>query len=555
MQLSIMKSTFSISLFILPFLLLAQTLEKPDDFAFLDNISIMDNVYTLNSKSKKRSFLLQVCTASKCADTLELGKNTSPDIVSRGVINFVRDNFDSSIIYDSVTDTQIEHIQKLLAVAKQKEFENLEATKTDLERTLGEIDRGKNQYSGKLIIHKEADYWVTHRQAHKLNKKELSKEDKKGNGTLKIIDAKVKFFNNKATSIYIKAELTKQGDEPETLIFLNNRFSLAVRYFNYYGNRVSAQSNDKKWITIDYNDVFDYESDQFYNYSVANDQVSLSTVSPDSMSAKIVQRRFFDFFTAIVYSDVLSFNSENSNSLLNTQATLLVPMNLKNTEKWTAARQFITSANIALSNSFENDSRFIVFADDENVNHFDLFKKNNLNGVIALDLITYESKGWFLNTSLGFKASFYRTGFKYTQTVTDEQDTVINGQLLSLAHGPYLNFEIRPQSNFGADVTLSLENLNYNDTKVVNGRDIGGNALVDNGYNEFIFKHNLVNVSASFYWLTNPSKSTGGIYAKLGTTYHTPSNSIFPQIMVGYATNLTSFVNKFKPKNKTEDTN
>jgi hypothetical protein len=556
MQLSIMKSTFSISLFILPFLLLAQTQEKPDDFAFLVNISIMDNVYSLNSKSKKRSFLLQVCTASECADTLELGKNASPDIVSRGVINFVRDNFDSRIVYDSVADAQIEHIQKLLTVAKQKEFEDIEAAKTESERVQGEIDRGKNQYSGKLIIRKTPKYWLTDskKKAKLVNYKSFISKNTKGTGTLEIIDSKIKFFNNKASSIYIKAKLTETGEDPETLIFLNNNFSVAVRYFNYYGNRVSAQRNDEKWVTIDFNDVFDYESDQYYNYSVANDQISLSTVSPDSMSAKIKQRRFFDYFTAIVYSDVLSFNTENSNSLLNAQAKLLIPLNLRNAGQLSFMRQFSTSVNIALSNSFSDETRFIAIKDNETFNHFDLLKKHNLNGKLDFQAINLEYKRLFMNISLGYSAAFYRAGFQYTQTAEDIADIVTNRQILSLAHGPFLNFEIRPQSNFGADINVSFEDLNYNDSKSINGRNFSNSIIHNSGHNHFGFKHNLVNVEVNFYWLTSDDK-TGGVYTKLGSYYHTESHEIFPQIMVGYATNLTSFVNRFKPKNKTEDTN
>ena len=65
--------------------------------------------------------------------------------------------------------------------------------------------------------------------------------------------------------------------------------------------------------------------------------------------------------------------------------------------------------------------------------------------------------------------------------------------------------------------------------------------------------YNLINIEANFYWLINPEKSKGGVYAKLGTYFNTDTNGVFPQLMVGYATNLTSFVNRFKPEVKPKD--
>ena len=544
-----MKNTFSITLFILPFLLLAQSPEKPDDFTFLDNISVKDIVYSLNSKINNRSFQLEVCTVSKCVKTQAFSKTMEADMLTRGLINYIQSNFDDTVVFDSVSQSEKEHIENLLELVKQKEFEDLEATKTDLERTLGEIDRDKNRYSGKLFIRKEIGYWVAAKPANKYSKNKFKDEEKEVKKTLKIIDAKVELFNNKATSIYIKAILEVNGKDQDTLIFLNNRFSVALRFFNYYGKKVSAQIKDKVWITIDFNDVFDYQSDQYYNYSVANDQISLSTASPDNMSAKVKQRHFFDYFTGIIYSDVLSFNTENSNSLLNAQAKLLLPLNLRNPGIFSFARQLSASVNVALSNSFSDETRYIAIKDDETFNHFDFLKKQNLNSKLDFQAINLEFKRLFMNISLGYSATFYRTGFRYTQTGVDSEDIITNRQLLSLGHGPFLNFEIRPQSNFGADLVVSFEDLNYNDSESINDRNFRNDIIDDGGHNHFGFKHNMVNVEANFYWLTSDDK-TGGVYAKIGSYYHTESNEIFPQIMVGYATNLTSFVNRFNPKKK-----
>ncbi|UOY05381.1 hypothetical protein L0P88_15655 [Muricauda sp. SCSIO 64092] len=415
---------------------------------------------------------------------------------------------------------------------------------------LATVDKGTTVSSGTLMLNKDVPFKrVTDGREGQIKNFLEDKSEK-----LEIKEAFVHFFNNKATTIFIQAVYHSNGTE-EKLTFLNNEYSIPIRAFNFYRPdrkdrtktntyELAAKTKGKESIVVAINDVFDYVNNNGFNYSVANTEVTLNTQDESKTRKAIIQRRFFDFFTGVVYSDLLGVNSENSNSLLNAQASLLIPMNQKNSRKWTATRQFLTTANIALNNSFDDESRFIGFTDGDEVNHFDLLRKNNLNARIALDIITYESKGWFLNTSLGFSGAFYRTGFRNTLEA-EAGDNITEGQVFSLTYGPYINFEFRPQTNFGADITFSLENFTFNDSQEINGRDFANEILVNDESQDFLFKHNLLGVTANFYWLTDQNKRTGGIYARLAATYHTPTSSIFPQVFVGYATNLTSFVNKF----------
>ena len=558
--------------------------ETKADYKLLDNIAVSQSIYSVYAKSEDQKFTLKLCKKDTCTVTQEYTKAITSELLTSDVLTNIKTYLDDTLDMATVTDDQKTAIGKLIEKLKASDLSALKASKTELENILYTVDNEKDQYSAKVILNKHIPYYIKYKDTPpskaesvlmtlnntsndsilanvskdslvnilkqvgiKNNTSDPTKKEVKGTGTLEILDAKIQFFNNKASSIYIKAILTVNGVS-EKLIFENNSFSVALRYFNKYGSTVSVQNKNRDDIIIDYNDVFDYESDQFFNYSIANSQVSLSSKTPEEQSVQVIQRRFFDFFTGIVYTDVMGFNTENSNSILNTQAKLLLPLNLRNWKKLTLTRQFVTTANIALNNSFEDESRFIAISDDDTFSNFDLLRKNNLYGKIQLDVLTYESKGWFLNTSLGYSAGFYRTGFRYTQTLDTETDIVTSRQLLSVGHGPYLNFEIRPQTNFGADIFISLEDLNYNDTKSINNRSFKNDIIVDGGKNNFGVKYNLVNVEANFYWLTSPEKSKGGIYAKIGSYYHTENHSIYPQIMVGYATNLTSFVNRFKPK-------
>ena len=53
-----------------------------------------------------------------------------------------------------------------------------------------------------------------------------------------------------------------------------------------------------------------------------------------------------------------------------------MPLNLRNIRKWSFGRQFLTTANVALDNSFQDETRFIDIKDTESFSNFDLLKKN-----------------------------------------------------------------------------------------------------------------------------------------------------------------------------------
>jgi hypothetical protein len=262
----------------------------------------------------------------------------------------------------------------------------------------------------------------------------------------------------------------------------------------------------------------------------------------------------------------MAFDQKNSNSLINAQAKLLLPINQRNfanAPKWTIFRQLLTEINLALYNGSSDNFRTIettsqtdgITTTNSKFNHFELLTKNNINGNFALDLFSHEAKGFFSYISLGYTSSFYRTSFKNTTVnsgVDDDlaKDTEETASLYSISHGPYLNIEVRPQTNFGADIGVSFTNLTYNGTETIGDINIRESLGFD-GHNSIGLNYNIVHLKADFYWLANSEKNKkGGIFARIGGLYHTESKEIFPQLMVGYATNLTSFVNKFSPKEK-----
>uniref|UniRef100_UPI00288B3AF8 hypothetical protein n=1 Tax=Xanthomonas sp. WCS2017Noco2-62 TaxID=3073640 RepID=UPI00288B3AF8 len=63
--------------------------------------------------------------------------------------------------------------------------------------------------------------------------------------------------------------------------------------------------------------------------------------------------------------------------------------------------------------------------------------------------------------------------------------------------------------------------------------------------------YNGLYVVSNFYTKLNDKETKSGLYFRLGLNYDFYSYDVAPQIMVGYATNLTSFINKFKKKDET----
>ncbi|PWL38118.1 hypothetical protein DKG77_07440 [Flagellimonas aquimarina] len=477
----------------------------------------------------------------------------------------------------AVVEELLETIKKNGSVAKSEineldlssctEFKKLEKEeKSDSQKTTEAIDSFGDQDIARIILNKKTTLPIREKPEKKEGdakeirkyRKEIRKYKYDGK-EIQFKNAVLIFFNNKATTIHVEASI---GDK--TIDLVNGDYSIPIRAFLFYRNvsqlikykyHLVGEIEEGIKIKVPVTEIFDYKSiikgkSGNFGYSVANQKVILSHDDEnDGVGSFVVkQRRFLDFFNAVVYSDLMGFNTENSNSALNAQASLLKPLNLGSWERVSAFRQFRIISNIALSNSFEDENRFIGFTDDEQVPHFDLLRKNNLNAVMSTDLISIEAKGWFSVISFGYNLGFYRTGFRYTNTESSDEDEITNGQLLSISHGPYVGFEFRPQDNFGADLMLSLEKFSLNDRLTLNSRDFRDDIVTDIKDNDFLLNHNIINFSSSFYWLTSPGKSNGGVYARLGVAYHTPTDAIFPQFFVGYATNLTSFVNRFKQK-------
>lgn len=518
------------------------------EYHTIDNLIFKEKTYQIQAKFNDSDFNIKIANTEKHEESLGITYSVESITFQTIIIQLIK-KIDDNIADDYEADeNDLKTVENVLpkVLKKKKALRSL----TEI------IDGEPAQYSGKITLNNEVKLTKSSDKCSNIgqNQANIAKTD----DVINIKKAYINFFNNKASTIVLEGYINE--DENEKVTVVNNNFSVPIRYFNNYGSKNKFSVSENKCYKIDYNDVFAFDSDQHFNYSVANTELHFDK---ENLEQQVMQRQFFDFFTAVLYTDVMAFDNNNSNSLVNAQAKLLLPLNQKNSTiknaNYTLFRQLIAEANIALYNGSNDSFRTIEITQStaNNItintafNHFDLLTKNNINGNLAVDILSHEAKRFFSYISLGYQGAFYRTALKVSSVNSGEGDAAKDNEnissLISTSHGPYVNIEIRPQTNFGADVSLSLNKLSYSGSNTIDDINLNETKL-DDGVEHFGFQYNIVNIKADFYWLTNPNKGKkGGVFVRLGAYYHTQNYQVHPQLMVGYATNLTSFVNKFSP--------
>jgi hypothetical protein len=396
------------------------------------------------------------------------------------------------------------------------------------------IENIETKYSGKLKLNRKIRVY--------------HERDSINEGVDFIVEyATIRFFNNKAKEVVVIGQLS---DNSREFIVTNVQFSIPLRSFRNSLNFVPISPNDgdAKQLFLNYNDLFEYyPKDGSSNYSARNKNYR---VEADSTVA-IEERRLMDYFTAVVFADFLGLNNENTNSLLQAEGRIKIPIWIHNFRKSSFFSSLYADINATIYNGFDDNSRFITpveigldTIDNNNlisatINNFDYIKYNNVNAGMGIDLLNIELKGLSTEWSFGYGLRYFRAGLKHTE-VEDGVDEVRRYQLNALSHELSTNFEIRPQLNFGADLNIAMNWLNSRGS--VENLDILFNEENDND------KKEVLRLQLNLYSKIDPDKSNGGVYARIGGFYHLGAKDFYPQILVGYATNLSSFVNKFAKK-------
>lgn len=422
-----------------------------------------------------------------------------------------------------------------------------EKTKEDkqkLSELIEKIENLETQYSGVIKLNKTIRTYLNKKVEDcnkllkiKICKKKMIEQSEK----FVIKDAHLRFFNNKLKDVVIVGYLENNPDIEFRV--LNISYSIPMRSFNNSTQYlpISPNDDDAKGLYININDVFDYDKLDSYNYSVRNKEYNLNA----GETIKIEERRLMDYFTAVIFSDFLGLNNNSTNALIQAEGRIKIPIWISNIKKKSIFNALSADVNATIYNGFDDSSRFIepieVITDGDKtsflINNFDYIKNNNINAGINLGLFNWEWKGLYTEFNFGYGLRYFRAGLRHT-IVNDGVDNVKTFQLNALSHELVANFEIRPQLNFGADLNFAFNWLN--------GRGATDDVTIIMNQDNNNDDKSVLRVQLNLYSKLNPDKTNDGIYARIGGFYHLGAKDFFPQILVGYATNLSTFVNKFK---------
>lgn len=354
--------------------------------------------------------------------------------------------------------------------------------------------------------------------------------------------ATVHFFNNKGKNILITGIYNEKRFNID-----NYYYSIRLASFNESNDFIPISRNDKDALGyyLNYNDVFDLEAaDNVMGSAVRNRDYRIEPGKP----VKLEERKLADYFTAVIFSDFLGLNNQNANALLQAEGRVRIPLWISNLSAFSIFTALNADVNVSVYNGFDDRTRYItpINTDDGTaaaeltsltINNFDYIKNNNVNAGIGMDLLNVELKRLSTDWSFGYGLRYYRAGLKYIIEQTGG-DVTKSYQMNALTHEVYTNFEIRPQLNFGADF---LFGVNW-----INARGSVKDIPVEYSINNNLSDKTVLRMQLNLYSKVNPDQSNDGIYARLGGFYHLGLKDFYPQIMIGYATNLSSFVNKFK---------
>ncbi|WP_298346495.1 hypothetical protein [uncultured Algibacter sp.] len=531
------------------------------DYKFLtsesltDTSSPPDNTYSFYYLFNNKSINIKVCKVSDDSSCKIYGPY-SLEISENEFVNSIIKQHGVFIDGNDNNQTTIGKIYYMLITKKQ----NLktEALKQEINDSITnifeKIENAKNTFSGQFVINRKVPLYKS-----KLLKKRWYWLDKYGkleineNVELLIDSVNIRFFNNRADDITIVGRLS--NDKENTRVFTNRNYSLPLREFTHRVQTNSLIDKDNDTLTYYYDDILDFLPYKKYNYAVKNGEMKIGLGD----STKVVERKIGDYFTGIFFSDFLGLNNNNSNGLIIAEGRIRIPWHLRNYRKATLFDNITAYASVNLFSGFENNSRKVeledtfdadetseVNAENFTTDNFNLLSNNNIDAGVLITPYTFEWKGASTFIHLRYGLRFLRTGIEYN---LKERDTIVSNnvptieekvlerksfQVFSIGQELEINFEIRPQSSVGADMTVGLNWFRANGT---NKNDV-----------DFSTTNNSPNlkVMANIYALTNSEDSNSGVYFRLGGHYNLGTYKVFPQIMVGYATNLSSFVNKLK---------
>lgn len=388
----------------------------------------------------------------------------------------------------------------------------------------------------------------------------------------------VSIFNNRIDKLIVYGYIPKENTEyiggtrgnDSTYVVMNNIWSIPVSDFNNRRERVYFNSQVHKDVRYSFNvgDVLKILPHKGkYNYSLQNQEFDIDLSAPKDSAIKIAQKGVSDFFSGFVYSDVLGLSSTTNNSLFIAEARVFIPFHYRSWGVLTFFDNISFYGRATLLGNADGEGRFtqlkepykswtpdrfdITKEEAPQINSFNLLYNNNFDGGLRFTPLSLEWKGatTFLNIRLGYK--FLRTTVNYNLIGLDSvlADTTGNFNTIESnyatnsfqAFSRMLELDLvaryRPQSNFSADIILGVGWLSERGTNI--------NDLELNVVNQGAL---FIKTMANLYYKVPEKKS--GIACRFGgyTNTFNKYRRVYPVLKIGYATNLSAFVNKLQGK-------
>lgn len=336
-------------------------------------------------------------------------------------------------------------------------------------------------------------------------------------------------------------------------------------------NRQEAQQqtiiNDS--LLFFYNDVFDFLPSRTgsYSFGVRDEEFILKP----NESKELKKRGVYDYLSILIFSDLIGLGDNQSNDLLQSELTVRLP--IRNWSKYSTHLRWLAYADASIKMSLYNGSQVesellninSILIDSANIStvpdafnigdtifsidHFDLLRNNNVALDIRFALVSWERKRTNLHVQGIMGMNTYRSGFTHRIIKTGE-DEVANYQQWAIAPYVALNLQYKPDLNFGAEFFTGIHRLTKrngsNNTPLIyesNGiyRDNGEIAFLKmTEWDRWIASFNL-----NLYAHLN-DKSKGGLFARISGHYSGANNNFFPQILVGYSTNLDNYIGRLR---------
>ena len=393
-------------------------------------------------------------------------------------------------------------------------------------------------------------------------------------GTMRIIKARVQIDDNKIFDISFDADVY---DNNKRLIrrlntISNNSYSLSFKGLN---NREFLRTIEQEsYVETALYDGFGFNYGDVINYSPRNGDFTPIVKNGNyelSVDSAIVvyRRRYSDYLSFRTFLDPLGFLGKNPNGFAQLEGDAIIPVNLRNRSRHTWLPEIHANFSYIYNNSINSEVREAITQrlPNDSFRIFDpasqqfITKTDSSNYFYNLDIIRnayyqlyarasiYSIEVKRQNSTLHFGIGVHVLGAK----VASSSDTTTYHKLI-----PEINIKwvLKPDNIFGADINGALAFMG--NTHRANNNPLAINNASFLWQNAWAIPHEL-----NIYVLTGGKESKGGLFFRYSgwwayctklakniderlfpSTAQIKKSGYFPQVLVGYSTNLSTMVKR-----------